>query len=338
MKRFASVSVLAALVALGAGCARCGGADSEGSSSGSVEAPAAGLSVEDSKKVLAKVGERTITLGDFAGVLERMGPYERMRYQAPERRKELLDDMITVELLAAEAVAKGYDKDPVTELELRSALRDAMLAELRKDAPKPESLPIDDIRAWYKEHTEMFRDPERRRISAIAVKTPAQAAAVITEMQRDSSAIHFGQLVRERSVLEDAKADVPVDLAGDLGIVSPPGDPRGVNKRAPEPVRAAAYALSKVGTVSAEPLAADGLFYVLRLVQVLEARERTFEEAERSIRVRLAQEALTKREDEFVKELAQKIPVTIDEAALAKVRSAPAPGGDALTPPDSGPP
>ncbi len=338
MKRSAFVLVLAPLLfGLASGCGSCGG-DNAGAPSSGGAPPAAGLSPENAKKVLARVGDRTITLGDFAGVLERMGPYERMRYQAPERRKELLDDMISVELLAAEAVAKGFDKDPVTELEIRSALRDAMLADLRKGAPSPESLSIDAVRAWYNDHRDMFKDPERRRVSVVALKTLAHAEAVIAELARDASAIHFGQLVRERSVLEDAKADVPVDLAGDLGIVSPPGDARGSNKRVPEPVRAAAYALAKVGAVSAVPVVDAGQFYVLRLVQILEARERTFEEAERSIRVRLAQEALTRKEADFVQELQKKIPVKIDEAALAGVRSAPAPGGSALTPPDAGSP
>lgn len=321
---------LCLLLAMVSGCGRCGGEAGEGTSSGVAAPVPSGLSADEAKKVLAKVGDRVITLGDFAGVLERMGPYERMRYQAPERRKELLDEMITVELLAAEAVAKGYDKDPLTQLEVQNALRDAMLADLRKDGPKAEAIPVDQVRAWYKEHADIFKDPERRRISAIASKSRAQAEALIADLGKDGSAVHFGQLVREKSVLEDAKAEVPVDLAGDLGIVSPPGDERGVNKRVPETVREAAYALAKVGAISAAPVEDGGLFYVLRLTQLLEARERTFEEAERSIRVRLAQEQLAKREDELVAELAKKIPVKIDEAALAAVRSAPM--GDAGAP------
>ncbi|RYZ64078.1 MAG: peptidyl-prolyl cis-trans isomerase, partial [Proteobacteria bacterium] len=95
MTRAASLLLLLSLLG---GCARCGGTEAGGSSSGSAATPPAGLSPEDAKKVLATVGDRTITLGDYAGVLERLGPYERMRYQAPERRKELLDEMITVEL------------------------------------------------------------------------------------------------------------------------------------------------------------------------------------------------------------------------------------------------
>lgn len=325
MIRAASLCLLLVVMS---GCARCGGADDSGSSSsGAAPVQSTSLSPEEAKKVLVKVGDRVITLGDFAGVLERMGPYERMRYQAPERRKELLDEMITVELLAAEAVSKGYDKDPVTQLEVQNALRDAMLADLRKDAPKPESVPIDQVRAWYKDHADIFKDPERRRISAIATKTKAQADAVLAELAKDASPVKFGQLVRDKSVLEDAKADVPVDLAGDLGIVSPPGDSRGVNKRVLESVRAAAYQLAKVGAVSPEPVAAeDGTFYVLRLVQVLEARERTFEEAERSIRVRLAQDTLATKEEELIRDLQKKIPVKIDEAALAGVRSVPVGG------------
>ena len=57
------------------------------------------LSDEQRRAVLAKVGDRVITLGQFVETLERMDPFERARYQSPERRKQLLDQMIEVELL-----------------------------------------------------------------------------------------------------------------------------------------------------------------------------------------------------------------------------------------------
>ncbi|RYZ63812.1 MAG: hypothetical protein EOP08_10225 [Proteobacteria bacterium] len=62
----------------------------------------------------------------------------------------------------------------------------------------------------------------------------------------------------------------------------------------------------------------------------LTGAERTPASAASSIRVRLAQESLAKKEEELVAELQKKIPVRIDEAALAGVRSAPV--SDAGTP------
>ncbi|HEX6275195.1 MAG TPA: hypothetical protein VFZ53_19280, partial [Polyangiaceae bacterium] len=73
------------------------------------------LSPEMAKKTLAKVGDRVITLGEFEATLERMDPFERMRYQSQDRRKRLLDEMIEVELLAGEARRRGLDKLPETE-------------------------------------------------------------------------------------------------------------------------------------------------------------------------------------------------------------------------------
>ena len=47
--------------------------------------------------------------------------------------------------------------------------------------------------------------------------------------------------MRAKSIDPSAKANVPVDLAGDVAFVGPPGDPRGTNPRVPEEVRAAAF-------------------------------------------------------------------------------------------------
>src|SRR5262245_54339403 len=63
--------------------------------------PVAGLTAEQASRIVAKVGPKVITLGDFARSLDRMDQFDRLRYQTKERRRELLSDIIDVELLAA---------------------------------------------------------------------------------------------------------------------------------------------------------------------------------------------------------------------------------------------
>src|SRR5512133_3831503 len=58
----------------------------------SASPPARNLTPEEAAQVLARVGEVTITLGDYAAALERMDRYERLRYQSADRRKILLDE------------------------------------------------------------------------------------------------------------------------------------------------------------------------------------------------------------------------------------------------------
>src|SRR5688500_18624135 len=178
-----------------------------------------------------------------------MDQFDRLRYQSTERRRELLDEMINVELLAQEATAKGYDKDPLAQQELRAILRDAMLAEARKGVPAPADVPEPEVRAWFEAHRADYKDPERRRVSVIVMKDEATAKSTLEAAKKAVSGAAFGDLVKSKSIDPHARDNVPVDLAGDLGIVSPPGDARGENVRVPEPVRVAVFAIADVGGV-----------------------------------------------------------------------------------------
>ena len=317
------------------GCKSC----DSGSSSSDVDsghALATSLTPEQSKQVLAKVGDETITLGDYAAALEHMDQFDRLRYQSKERRKELLDEMITVKLLAKEATAKGYDKDPVAQQEMRAILRDAMLAEARKNAPVPADVPESEVRAWFEAHRAEYKDPERRRLSVIIVRDEATAKETLAAAKKITVAGPWGELVRAKSIDPQARANVPVDLAGDVGIVSPPGDPRGENSRVPEEVRVAAFGIPEPGQVADQAVPSKGRFYIVRLTQKLPAHERTYEEAERSIRVKLAQDKLRAREDDLIADLRKSMKVEIDEAALATVKVDLDGGGAPLNPLDAG--
>lgn len=309
-------AVVASAIALG-GCKSCDGGDAAKAG----PSPTKLLTNEQAAQVLAKVGDKAITLGDFTAALEHMDQFDRLRYQSPERRKELLEEMITVELLAMEASAKGYDQDPLAQQELRAILRDAMLAEARKDAPTPADVPESEVRAWFEAHRAEYKDPERRRVSVITVASEAAAKTVLEAAKATKTdAAAWGDLVRSQSIDPQARANVPVDLAGDLGIVSPPGDPRGDNPRVPAEVRAAVFAIGELGAVHDGVVASDGKHHIVRLTQKLAPHERSFEEAERSIRVKLAQDKLRAREEALLVELRKSVGVEVDEAALATVK------------------
>ena len=339
--RASALVVIAALLvgaASSAGCKSCDGGDG-GADAGA--SPTALLTKEQAAQVLAKVGDKTITLGDYTAALEHMDQFDRLRYQSPERRKELLDEMITVELLAMEATAKGYDKEPLAQQELRAILRDAMLAEARKGAPTPADIPESEVRAWFDAHRAEYKDPERRRVSVIVLANEAEAQSVLAAARKTPGAAQWGELVRSRSLDPQARANVPVDLAGDLGIVSPPGDPRGDNPRVPPEVRAAVFAIDELGGIHDKVIASAGRFHIVRLTQKIAPHERTYEEAERSIRVKLAQDKLRAKEDELIAELKKSVTVEIDEAALATVKvntdppSLAPPKGSPAAPPQS---
>jgi DNA-directed RNA polymerase subunit F len=282
----------------------------------------AAVTPEQAAKVLAKVGERTITLGDFVAAIEHMDQFDRLRYQSPERRRELLAEMINLQLLADEAEAKGYDKDPQTQQEIRGILRDAMLAEAHKGAPTPNEISEADARAYYDQNRSIFRDPERRRISVIVLLDEAAATAALDAARHAAGAAQWGEIVRAKSVDPAAKANVPVDLAGDVGLVSPPEDTQAEpNAKVPPEVRAAVFQIAKIGDVYDKLVkASDHKFYIVRMTQKTEAHERTFAEAERSIRVKLVQAKTREKEEALLAQLKSDFPVQIDDAVMSTVR------------------
>jgi hypothetical protein len=308
-----------ALATLTAACSSCKQPPPPATDAGIAATPPGELTPEQAAQVLARVGTRTITLGDFAATIERMDQFDRMRYQAPERRKELLRDMIDVMLLADEARAQHLDQDAVTQQEVRQILRDALLKKAQEGVPKPADIPTAEVSAYFDAHKADFHDPERRRVSAIVVASPTIAAGIVASL-KGAGASHWGEIVRSKSLDPLAKSNVPLDLAGDMGFVSPPGDPRGGNARIPEEVRAAVFGLAKVGDVAPDPVASGGKLYVVKLSAKTDPHDRTLQDAERTIRVRLAQDKIHAGQDAMLEDLKKRYPVTIDDAALATVK------------------
>lgn len=280
--------------------------------------PITGLSATEDREVLAKVGEKTITLGDYARTLSRMDEFERLRYQTPERQAELLDELINTELLAQEAERRGLDRSPEYQAKLFLALRDERLEELRASLPPLESFSDAEVGAYYEAHKTEFEEPERRRPLVIVTGGRAQAEAALRRA-KSASGQEWGKLAKEVSLdRRGLVSDEASELAGDLGFVSAPGVERGAHDEVPEPVRAAVFRLQALGDVAPEVVEADGRFYVVRLGGMSPARLRSRQEADRTIRVELRRRLFREKEKALLEELRKKYPATVDRAALER--------------------
>lgn len=299
----------------------------------SAAAPAAsGLSPELAQKPIATVGDKVITLGEFAATIDRMDQFERLRYQSVERRRQLLDEIIKAELLAIEAKKRGLDQKPETRERIRQILREDVMRQAKRETTAPSDIPESEVREYYEKNRASFRDPERRRVAHVVVADEAKAKQLL-EQAKKASPTEWGKLVRDHSLDKSSgSASGPVELAGDLGIVGPPGAEKGDNPRVPEALRAAVFKVGAVGGVFDEVVKDEGKFHIVRMTGKTDARDRTLAEAERTIRVALLQERLKNAEDTLEKELRAKYPVKVDDKALEKVQ-VPMPGDKA----DAGP-
>lgn len=296
--------------------------------------PVGGLSAEQAAKIVAKVGERTITLGDFARTLERMDPFDRLRFQTKERRHELLQEMIDVELLAQEARRRGLDKRPEVQDALRQLYRDALLQKVRDTLPPPAAIPAAEVKAYYEANADRYVEPERRRVSAIVMTNKAEADKVLKLAQKAKTPAEWGKLFLENSITapKGTGRNDPVDLAGDLSIVGPPGDPKGGNAKVPEPVREAVFKVPAVGQVADAVVESDGKFFIVKLSGLTAGHKRTLAEADRTIRVAILQQKLADLEKKLDEELRAKFPVQVDDKVLGDIKL-PGPLVDAATAP-----
>jgi hypothetical protein len=311
------------LGAIGACVALAGGCNDEALGVTGDAGPGPGsLTPEQASAVVARVGDRVITLGEFAATLERMNRFDRLRYQTSEQRRQLLEQMVDAELLAQEALRRGLDKQEGVQQQMQLVLKEAMLAKAREGVGRLEDITEQAIADYYAEHRAEFVEPERRRVSAIVMKNRKQAEAVLKDAVADQSGARWGALFAKHSVTAPAVADpsAPADLAGSLGIVGPPDDPRGGSDQVPVAVQAAVFRLKDVGQVADELVVADGKLYIVRLSGRTAGHTRTVTEASRSIRILLFQERIKQKEAEAVAELRKRFEVRVDEDALAAVK------------------
>jgi peptidyl-prolyl cis-trans isomerase C len=317
-----TLSLLAGAAILAFGCTRSNqGTAPNPSAVASASPPARGLSADDTKIVLAKVGDVSITLGDYAAALDRMDRFERLRYQSADRRQQLLDELVNVELLAQEAKRQKLDEDPEVRLRLDEALRDEVLRDVHSHVATPESLPTAEVRAYYEAHRKEFKEPERRRVAAIVVTDEAKAKLLVDQAKAGDPA-GWGELVRRHSIAREPNHQTPLELEGDLGIVSASGQPQGTGPKLSDAVLKALFEIPNVGDTYPRPVGDGQRYYVLRMTGRTEARERSFSEAERSIRVRMVEQRILAAEQQLVEALKQEYSVTIDENALSRVHVA----------------
>jgi peptidyl-prolyl cis-trans isomerase C len=296
------------------------------------------LSPEQATRVLARVGDRVITLGDYAAALERMDPFERMRYQTEDRLQALLDEMINVELLAREAERRGLDRRPETIELVRQFQRDELLARLRASLPRPQDVPAAEVSQYYQEHHAEFQQEELRRAAEIAVADAALARRIIQEA-RGATPERWRELVQKYApssvvdTAEQTESGPPIEVPGDVGFLSATGGELGTS--VPDPARKAVFAIGAAGDVYPEPVEYDGRQHVLRLVSVQPARQRSLAEADSMIRVRLVERRQEQAQNDLVARLRESTTIQVDDAALERIEPPTPAAAAAPSAPDS---
>jgi peptidyl-prolyl cis-trans isomerase C len=278
-----------------------------------------GLTPEQSKQVLVKVGATTITLGEFADRLGNQSPYLRARYHSPERRREFLDNMVRFELLASEADKRGFMQSEEVERVRKQVMVQQMMQDLfDKGGLKLADVGDDEIKAYYEAHPAEFDKPAQVRVSHILFKDKASAEKDLKELQQKPGDMElFRKLAAEHNQDSTTK-----DTHGDLRFFSEKIDKDGETDEPTRPaaLRAAAFKLSKVGELYPEVVQSEQGFHIIKLTGRRDPLKRSLDDARRMIQNKLWRSKREEAIEKFVADLRAKANVTEDPEALAKVQ------------------
>jgi peptidyl-prolyl cis-trans isomerase C len=258
---------------------------------------------------VARVDDTIITVGDLQDRINKQSGFPRGRYTSIERRKELLDSLIRIEVIAKEAERRGYDQDPEVIRVRKQQMISRFLQRDFESKLRVEDVPDADVAKYYSEHPEEFNRPEDVRVSEILVqdKPKAERVAALARAADRNDAKAFRDLVTKYSEDEDSKP-----RGGDLTAFDRAAT------TVPRPIVDAAFALNAVGDIS-PPVKTDKGYTILRLTMKRPGLSRPLPEVKRQIQQRLFRDLRTKALDAFIADLRKKYTVTIDEANLAKV-------------------
>lgn len=300
--------LVALVLTVGAGCKR---SESEVSKD---EADSAehGLTEAQASEVLVKVGDRTITVGDFADRLASQSPYLQARFESPERRREFLDNLVRFELLVYEAKRRGYADRPEVQRARRSAMTQQLIRQEIDDKLTLTDITDEEIQSVYDSNPEEYDRPAQVRASAILIKNRAKADEILAKA-KSSDINQFRKLARESS--ED---EATAKSGGDLQFFT--ADAEG---SPPPNVRDAAFTLNRVGDVFPKAVRTPEGYYIVMLTGKRAPLKRSYEQAKRAIRHKLARQKKDEAMEALLASLREDIPVEIDYEALSEIKVEP---------------
>lgn len=207
--------------------------------------------VQQENRVLARVDGQEITEADVLGVLQSMGPQGMMMYGSPEGRRAILDELISMRLLALEGAKAKLDQAPEFQAAMER-VRAQMLARAEvQELIKTVSVTEEEARKFYDANPERFTQPERVHARHILLSDDVTSADQIAKVQADLKAgVPFDELAKSVSLCPSAPQ------GGDLGEFQ-----RG--QMVPE-FEAAAFALKEPGDIS-EPVKTAFGWHIIKL-------------------------------------------------------------------------
>jgi peptidyl-prolyl cis-trans isomerase C len=297
--------VLGCALALAAGdpaAAQKSSGKSAKKSSRSAKAPA----IDDSNRVLVKVGKDPITRGDVQRRIDQLPDQYRANYSTPDGRKQILDRMIEERVWMQMATKAGVAARPAIQQQLDQQRRDLIirthLNEIMATSPAASD---SEAHAYYDAHLEEYRVPATVSMRHILTKKEKDAQSALKAVKAKGA--DWDKLVTKWSVDTLTRAN-----GGNLGTVTLEGQFAGMGAQPALAESAFKIAAGGVGG----PYQTDKGWHVIKVDAVKEESVRPFEQ----VRAVITRQLNSTRQQGYYQQVLQDskdaVKVTPDSAAV----------------------
>jgi peptidyl-prolyl cis-trans isomerase C len=271
----------------------------------------------DDGPVIATVAGESVRLGALEA---RLKAQPELRLSTQEARRQFLEGLIRIDLLARKAREKGYDQDPDF---LRRYNQEIGSLYLIKEFEEPErkiAPTNDEVRKYFDDHLAESSRAERARIAIIAFFAEDAAArslkrslaqSVLADVKRRANDYYaFGTVAR-------FKSEEPVSRAtnGELPFL----DKTALSTRFGREVGEVSFSMS-TPDLHRQVVETEKGFFLVKLLGKAPAYQPKFEEVGDTIRARLTTERREKDLKAFMDRLWNEANVRIDDEALGKLK------------------
>jgi len=266
--------------------------------------------------VVAKIGDRKITLSEFNKILGYLDSEKQKLVEKNQQFKEnLLQQYIQGIVISNLAKKEGFDKNPELKEQLE-VIKDNYIAieYLKKEVTNKVEVSEEDIKAYYESHKDEFKMPEMVRSRHILIKTDPSASDNDNKKAREKAE----EILKKIKAGEDF-AKLASDVSDDTGSKTKGGDlgffPKGIMVKSFED---AAFSL-KPGEVSGIVETQFG-YHIIKVEEKKEPGMEPFDTAKEKIKQKLLPEPTKIKVKEFIEKAMKDANIEVHTEVLMGVK------------------
>ena len=199
----------------------------------------------------------SFTGAELEGELVQLPAIARAKYQDEAARLEMVESLARTAMLAEQARAYGFDREPEVVRRLRDELAGQFIKR-RFEAPLKLEPTSEEIDEFYRSHAERFTQPEELRVAHIVMKDRRAAAGLLADVIKRSATDFYAfsnaaQLKSEDAATKARGGELPATTPERIGEIIGAAGLEVVGKLQP-------------GSIAPQPVEGPEGFHLLKLI------------------------------------------------------------------------